>query len=265
MRVQEWFEVWEAEPGVFVIEEPLHAERVKSYLIVGDERAALIDTGMGVGDIAAVIDELTNKPVTVLLSHAHWDHIGGNSGFHDLRIHPAEADALLTGYSNERMQRWFAPAQLSGPLPAGVTVHSLSILPSTATGFLHDGDIVDLGGRALEVWHLPGHSPGGLVFIDRPNGILFSTDLAYQGYLYAYQGDHLAIYRASLDRLATLTPDLRGVYPSHNDTPIAPDLLPRLALLLGEVADGTRESVEQRADRVVYLDGDIGVYLFPGH
>ena len=109
MRVQEWFEVWEAEPGVFVIEEPLHAERVKSYLIVGDERAALIDTGMGVGNIAAVIDDLTDKPVTVLLSHAHWDHIGGNTGFHDLRIHPAEADALLTGYPNERMQRWFAP------------------------------------------------------------------------------------------------------------------------------------------------------------
>jgi glyoxylase-like metal-dependent hydrolase (beta-lactamase superfamily II) len=265
MRVQEWFEVWEAEPGIVVIEESLHAERVKSYLIIGDHRAALIDTGMGVGDIAAVVRDLTDKPVTVLLSHAHWDHIGGNTGFSDLHIHPAEADRLPAGYPNDRMQRWFAPEQLSGPLPAGLSVDSLIIPPSTATGFLHEGDIIDLGGRTLEVWHLPGHSPGGLVFIDRANGVLFSTDLAYQGYLYAYRGDDLAIYRASLDRLATLTPDLRVVYPSHNTTPISPALMPRLAYLLGEVTDGTREPDEWRGNLAVYGDGDIGVYLFPGH
>src|SRR5829696_4830963 len=132
MRMQEWFEAWEAESGIFVIEEPLHAECVKSYLIVGEERAALIDTGMGVGDIAAVVRELTDKPVTVLLSHAHWDHIGGNTGFSELLIHRAEANTLPAGYPNERMQRWFAPEQLSGPLPPGVTVESLVIPPSTA-------------------------------------------------------------------------------------------------------------------------------------
>lgn len=265
MRIQEWFEVWEAEPGIFVIEEPLHAERVKSYLVVGNERAALIDTGMGVGDIAAVVRELTAQPITVLLSHAHWDHIGGNPGFTDLRIHPAEADRLAEGYPNARMQRWFAPEQLSGPLPSGLTVDDLVISPSTATGYLDEGDLIDLGGRVLEVWHLPGHSPGGLVFIDRASGVLFSTDLAYEGHLYAYQGDDLPIYRASLDRLATLAPDLRVVYPSHNATPISPALLPRLAQLLGEVADGTREPTEHRPDRAVYRDGEIGVYLFPGH
>lgn len=265
MRMQEWFEVWEAEPGIFVIEEPLHAERVKSYLIVGEQRAALIDTGMGVGDIAAVVHGLTDKPVTVLLSHAHWDHIGGNTAFAELLIHPAEADALTQGYGNDRLQRWFAPEQLSGPLPEGVSVETLSIPPSTATGFLNEGDIIDLGGRSLEVWHLPGHSSGGLVFIDRAQSVLFSTDLAYQGHLYAYPGDDLAIYRASLDRLATLTPELRVVYPSHNATPISPDLLPRMARLLGEVADGTRQPDETRDDRAVYDDGDVGVYLFSGH
>ncbi len=263
MRVQEWFDVNEVEPGIFIIEEPLHAECVKSFLIVGSERAALIDTGMGVGDIAAVVRDLTDKPVTVLLSHAHWDHIGGNSGFDDILIHPAEADDLTAGYPNERLRRWFAPEQLSGPLPDGVSVETLDIPPSAATGFLNEGDIVDLGDRQLEVWHLPGHSPGGLVFIDRANGVLFSTDLAYQGHLYAYRGPDLAIYRASLDRLATLAPAVRVVYPSHNAAIVDPAVLPRLAHLLGEVADGTREPDGWRDKVAGYVEGDIGVYLFP--
>ncbi len=265
MRVQDWFDVREAEPGIFIIEEPLHAERVKSYLIVGSERAALIDTGMGVGDMAAVVRDLTDKPVTVLLSHAHWDHIGGNTGFEEILIHPAEADELPKGFPNERLQRWFAPERLSGPLPEGVSVDTLTIPPSTATGLLNEGDVIDLGDRQLEVWHLPGHSPGGLVFIDRANGVLFSTDLAYQGNLYAYRGPDLATYRASLDRLATLAPDLRVVYPSHNDAPIEPAVLPRLATLLGEVADETREPDGWRDGVAGYVDGEIGVYLFPEH
>lgn len=265
MRVQDWFDVREAAPGIFIIEEPLHAECVKSYLIVGTERAVLIDTGMGVGDIADVVHDLTDKPVTVLLSHAHWDHIGGNTGFDDIRIHPAEADELPKGYPNEKLRRWFVPEQLSGPLPSGVAVETLAIAPSTATGFLEEGDLIDLGDRQLEVWHLPGHSPGGLVFIDRANGVLFSTDLAYKGNLYAYRGPDLATYRASLDRLANLAPDLRVVYPSHNDAPIEPALLPRLARLLGEVADETREPDGWQDGVPGYVDGDIGVYLFPGH
>ena len=263
--IQDWFDVRELEPGVIVIEEPLHAERVKSYLIVGSDRAALIDTGMGVGDIAAVVRDLTDKPVTVHLSHAHWDHIGGNTGFDEILIHPAEADALPQGYPQARLRRWFAPDQLSGPLPPGVTVDTLDIPPSSATGFLNEGDVIDLGDRHLEVWHVPGHSPGGLVFIDRANGILFSTDLAYQGNLYAYRGPELPIYRASLDRLADLAPSLRVVFPSHNDTPIDPALLPRLATLLGEVADGTRDPDYWRDDMAGYSDGEIGVYLFPSH
>ena len=75
--VQDWFRVWEDRPGIWVIEEPLHSECVKSNLIVGRDRAVLIDTGMGVGDIRKLVMELTRLPVTVVQSHAHNDHIGG--------------------------------------------------------------------------------------------------------------------------------------------------------------------------------------------
>ncbi|MBA2759665.1 MAG: MBL fold metallo-hydrolase, partial [Chloroflexia bacterium] len=55
---QGWFAVDEPSPGVFRIQEPLHDENVKSFLVVGSQRAALIDTGMGVADIRAVVELL---------------------------------------------------------------------------------------------------------------------------------------------------------------------------------------------------------------
>ncbi len=180
-----WFSVCEPEPGIFIIDEPHHVERVKSALIVGHERAILIDTGMGVANIRDLVESLTSKPVTVVNSHAHWDHVGGNHLFEDILIHPAEVDDLPRGYPNARMRGWFGSASLTGPLPDAVDLDTLDILPSQATGLLHEGQVLDLGNRTLEVLHCPGHSPGGVVLLDRANGILFSTDVAYAGYLYA--------------------------------------------------------------------------------
>ena len=117
--VQEWFAIDEPVPGVFRIQEPLHEENVKSFLVLGTDRAALIDTGMGVADIAAVVRSLTDLPVTVINSHAHWDHIGGNELFDEIWIHEAEAEGLVNGVSNDILRPWFSPDRLRGPLPEG--------------------------------------------------------------------------------------------------------------------------------------------------
>src|SRR5690242_10161823 len=76
-----WFEVYKVAPGVFAIYEPLQAEEVISYLIVGTKQAALFDTGMGISDIHKVTTKLTSRPVVVLNSHTHDDHVGGNWQF----------------------------------------------------------------------------------------------------------------------------------------------------------------------------------------
>jgi glyoxylase-like metal-dependent hydrolase (beta-lactamase superfamily II) len=106
--VQGWFAVDEPSPGVFRIQEPLHNENVKSFLVVGADRAALIDTGMGVGDIRAVVESLTSLPVVVINSHAHWDHIGGNASFDEVWIHEAEADGAVKGVAKETIGVWDA-------------------------------------------------------------------------------------------------------------------------------------------------------------
>jgi glyoxylase-like metal-dependent hydrolase (beta-lactamase superfamily II) len=237
--VQDWFAIAEPAPGVVRIGEPLHDEDVASYLVLGTERALLIDTGMGIGDIRGVVDDLTDLPVAVVNSHAHWDHIGGNWRFAAIAIHRAEADRLPNGVPAARMRRAFADEHLHGPLPAGVDRDALALPPSRATSLLEGGEIYDLGGPRLEVLHTPGHSPGGIVLLDRDNGWLFSTDVAYAGPLYAHTADaNLEQYRRTLRLLAGLAPELRAVFPSHNECPMDPALLPAMADALDAVAGG---------------------------
>src|SRR6202041_3856815 len=76
-----WFEVYKPAPGVFAIYEPHQSEETISYLIVGTKQALLFDTGMGIADIHKVVSQLTSRPIVVLNSHTHDDHVGGNWQF----------------------------------------------------------------------------------------------------------------------------------------------------------------------------------------
>ncbi len=71
------------------------------------ERVAVLDTGMGFGDFKGLADSLSSKSPIVLLSHAHFDHIGDAWKYEQVLVHPAEADDLRAGYPLERMRRWF--------------------------------------------------------------------------------------------------------------------------------------------------------------
>ena len=255
-----WFTVREHEPGIVQIVEPHHVEAVSSWLIVGTDRAILLDTGMGVANIRTVVESITSLRVTVVNSHADWDHIGGNALFDRILIHPAEAHRLPAGYPNDRMRPWFAPDQLTGPLPADVSADSLAVAPSHATGFLGEGDVIDPGNRRLTVLHCPGHSPGLIALHDEANRLLFSTDIAYDGPLYATRGPALVEYAASLRRLAELAPDLRVVYPSHNRCLIEPGLLPPMATAIQQILDGA-QPVSTIPGRATYRFGPIEVCL----
>lgn len=249
----------ELAPGVTCIEEPLHEERVKSYLIVGDERAVLLDTGMGVGDLRALVTALTDRPIVVVQSHAHFDHIGGAhqfAGAGEILIHPDQADALRRGVDPARVRRWFAPEHLSGPLPAGRTVESLRIPGTEPTGLLTGGQTIELGGRTLEAIDAPGHCRGLLALLDRNAGALWSTDAVYAGPLYAQMDDSdLEAYVETLDALAALAPALRVVYPAHGPTPIEPAILRPMRDAVAAVAAGRRPDG---------IDGGIARHEFDG-
>ena len=273
---QDWFRVWEDRPGIWVIEEPLHSEGVKCCLIIGTDRAALIDTGMGVGDLKSLVRRRTDLPIIVLQSHAHNDHIGSAWQFDDVRIHPVEADALAAGCSAARLTDWFAPNELSGPLPSGFDPKGFSIPGRPANGLLNDGDCIELGGTTLQVMHLPGHSAGGLAFLDRAHRTLYSTDIVYLRQLYLLNPDSsVPDYVQSLTRLAAIVPDLDRLYPSHGPSPISPAVIPQMlagmqAVQAGRQPDrvemdssmeGGREDLKTRSSLAFHDFGDFEILI----
>lgn len=235
----EWFRITEPSTGVFAILEPLQRERVLSYLIVGDERALLIDTGTGAGSMKSAVANITDLPVMLVNSHTHWDHVGSNHEFTDIAVHRAEAHELTYQYTPDEIAGFFADDQLLGPLPPGRTIENITIGPSEPTQLLEGGESFDLGGRTILVIHTPGHAPGLLSFYDEENGVLLTTDTAYPGPLYAYSDEtDLDVYIHSLNTLADLLPNLRHVHPSHNADSMDPRLLPKMRDALIEVRDG---------------------------
>lgn len=260
---QGWFDVRPVTDQVTAIMEPNHVECVISYLIEGRDRAILLDTGMGVGNIGHLVAELTSRPVMVVNSHAHWDHIGDNWRFHNIGIHAAEADRLPDGAPNAELAKWLTPDQLRGPLPAGFDPATAAIPGSKATILLQDGDRIDLGDRTLRVLHLPGHSPGGIALFDEERAWLFTTDVAYPSVLYAFGEDaDFETYRVSMRTLADLAPTLRGVSGSHDGFTMPPMMLLDMAGALNAIANG-RPAEHRYDDRDHHFFDGFSVYAPP--
>ena len=114
-----WFEVYQPAPKVFAIYEPHQAEETIAYLIVGERKALLFDTGMGISDIKKVTAELTKLPIVVVNSHTHDDHVGGNWQFDTIYGMDTEFTRKNARGSKEDAQAELAPEELCGALPSG--------------------------------------------------------------------------------------------------------------------------------------------------
>lgn len=222
-----WFEVYKVEPGVFAIYEPFQWQEVISYLITGDDRALLFDTGNGMGNIKAIVDQLTDKPVTVLNSHTHFDHIGGNHRFEEILSVSTDFSVENShGVANETVTMEASPEALCKGLPEGITQATHRIKPFVITGTVQEGDVIDLGGRRLEVLRVPGHTDDAIVLLERESGFLWTGDTFYEGPVWLYFPEtDLAAYRQSIARLASLAPTLTALFPAHNTPRANPDLL----------------------------------------
>jgi len=253
-----WFEVYRLPEGSYAVYEPFQFEEAMSYLVPGEERAALIDTGTGIGDLRGLVEELTDLPVFVINTHTHWDHIGADSRFDDVRCfdHPECIAKLTRGVGREKLKPSITGDSLRKPPPADFDADDWSIPPVEPTAVFHDGDIFDLGGRSLEVIHTPGHSPGSVCLLDRKNRVLFSGDTFFPGPLYAHAEDvYLDLYITSIDKMCAIRKDYDFLCAGHNDPWVKSEVIDRVAAAFQTILSGQGRFDETAEVRRYYFDG----------
>jgi glyoxylase-like metal-dependent hydrolase (beta-lactamase superfamily II) len=257
-----WFEVYKVAPGVYAIYEPHQAEEVISYLIVGHKQGLLFDTGMGIANIKNVVSRLTSRPIVVLNSHTHDDHVGGNWRFPwVLGMDTAFTRTNAKG-SRADAQAEITPDQICGELPKTFNAKTYATKPWHISLFVHDGFKINLGGRTLEIIATPGHTPDAISLIDRENGLLFTGDTYYPAPIWLFRPEtDLDAYVASVKRLAALAPQIKLVLGAHNVPVADPSVLPRLAAAIESVRAGKVSSTPEEDGKALYKVDDISFLL----
>ena len=223
MTDKTWFTIDKVDDSTFIISEYRHPEETHCYLLCGSEKALLIDTGLGICNIYNEVIKLTEKSVSAVSTHVHWDHIGGHRYFENFYAHEAEQKWLCGEFPLPiaLIQKMITDAY---DLPSNYVVEKYKIFQGNPNELLEDGDVIELGDRKIKVIHTPGHSPGHMCFFDETNKYMFTGDLIYKGTLFAnYQSTDPQEYLASVNKLLTYNAD--RIFPGHHTLNISPEFV----------------------------------------
>lgn len=221
--------------GVWNIEQGF----VRSYLVLGRERAALVDTCDADADLPGLVAQITALPVVVVQTHCDHDHIGSSRRFGQVLMHPSEF-ALL---------RETSAAPLS-PRP------------------IREGETINLGGRQLMVLLIPGHTPGSIALLDPQARLLFSGDSVKDDIVYMFgPGRDLAAYIDSMERLYAMREQYDVILPCHGTTPVSAGLIPGLIEGAKRLAAGQLAGREDGSGLPcrLYTCGTASFYYAPPH
>ncbi len=197
----------EVMPGLHMI---LDYDDTKMYLVVGSERAMLVDAGLGRGNLRAFVEGIIGtKPLDVFVTHGHPDHVAAIGQFED-------AFDVYMSHHDLAMARSFKES-MGFPLDL------------TAIIDLHEGMRFDLGGWVFDVYAVPGHSVGSMVLFDESRGLLIAGDAfgsnrpSISDSLWMQFPGMLPIdqYLGSLLTIrAKLAGRIKTIYGGHNDVPM---------------------------------------------
>lgn len=204
-----WFEKTSVDRRTTMLTEPFVSDycRANMWLVRGRDADMLVDTGMGICSLAPELETQPGKPLLVVATHVHLDHVGSLHEFSQRAGPRIEAGAFATmpdAATYAHMFRELDHAVSAPPFP-GWQAAEYRIAPAPLGRLLDEGDVIDLGDRRFRVLHLPGHSPGSIGLLDEHDGTFFSGDAIHGGLLVddMPDSDRLA-YCATMRRLADL-------------------------------------------------------------
>ena len=219
------------------------------YLLEGEDRALLLDTGYGIGHLRAYAEKLTDKPVIVANTHFHPDHAAGNAEWEEV--------LLSLGWAVD------APAMEGGRYPKDPTAQRY---PDYKKTVVHDGDVIELGGRSVRVLEaLPAHCNSSLFFVDEGHRMLFAGDEFESAQTLMYDNScnpdapyhvekRIGNLRANALRLKEIIDEGWYLLPNHNGTPISLAYLDSYIALADAIFSGTAKIEDKLNHRFIEMD-----------
>ncbi len=238
------------------------------YLLEGEGKALLLDTGYGIGHLRDFVEKLTDKPIIVANTHFHPDHSAGNGEWEEVLVSPGwEVDAPSVNNPG------------AGPIDLNSLPH-----PDYKKTVVHDGDRIELGGRSVKVLEaLPAHCNSSLFFVDEGHKMVFSGDEfeSHQTIMYDNSCNPDAPYhvekrienlRRNALRLKEIVSEGWYLLPNHNGTPISLTYLDGYIRLADEIFAGTAVIEDRLNHRFIEMDpkapelcrvrsGDVSIFI----
>ncbi|MBT5187916.1 MAG: MBL fold metallo-hydrolase, partial [Kordiimonadaceae bacterium] len=263
---QDWFEVYKLTDNTFAIYEPNQWQEAISYLLIGSEKALLVDTLQGIGDLKAVIDQITDLPIIVVNTHSHYDHVSSNYQFDTIySINTTYTQNNAKGHPHADYVDSMTIDTVWKNLPENFSFEFYESKAYSIDKYLKNGETINIGNREIEVIQIPGHSPDSVMLIDEQNRMMFTGDSFYPAPLYVYSDtSSFQEFFLSTQLMFSRREDVDFLMPGHNETMLKAEYLNELrAATMAILNPQTPKTVEN--GRATYDFGDFSIITKEPH
>jgi len=217
-----WYKVKEISKKVWLIGDV----GVNAYLIEGNEKALLVDTAWGIGNLSALVASLTSLPIIVVNTHGHPDHVSGNYHFEQAYLHNDDLPIMKKSFNPEARSRIIKRFS-NNPLSPHFSEETwINAIPSKMIP-LSENQQFELGGKTVIVIEIPGHTPGSICLLDVRDRLLFTADSVSEGNILLHFEYSLPLrtYLKGINHLISMNDKFDYIIPSHGNAPIDPAIL----------------------------------------
>ncbi|OUS00969.1 hypothetical protein A9Q86_09485 [Flavobacteriales bacterium 33_180_T64] len=215
----DWFDVNYINPKTYSLIEPQSSQYNVSYLLIGSSKSIMFDTGSGENQaingfkIKPIIDQLTQIPTTLIMSHFHFDHNQNIAEFNTVGF--PDLPFLRQSVTTNDTYHFSADDLFLGNYPNQVQVNE----------WLPVNTDIDLGNRIIQLVNIPGHTNESVAIIDKTNKMAFLGDYLYNGSLFLFDNDDLPVYKESVEHLISILNDDYKLFGAHGSPEIEYDKL----------------------------------------
>ncbi len=222
---------------------------VMMYLLVGNEKAMLIDSGYGGIDLPSIVKTITDLPVVCVCTHGHLDHAMGAYMFEESYLHSADFGIFENTDPKSFETMGFGKGLKVLPkeqFPKEYVdfIVGLGKIKRPLPKAIEEVEVFDLGDRKVEWFYIPGHTQGSIALYDEKYNLLFDSDACGMGvWLFLKESSPLRKYREDLQKYYeyALSKNSPKRYVGHMEKPLKTKAIKNLLNCVDVAIDGKKK------------------------